>query len=115
MNTEDESETMRNLVETLQEKGKLYKKMEGVQPKQLGIRNKIKIFHATDTSGYFTAIFLITQKSRVLMKDVHKMEEIYHKLVIFCDHQFKFKTIKIEAPLCSKAKKAFEETGWRVL
>ncbi len=115
MSSEEETDSMRNIVEALREKGKLYKKLEEVLPKQLGVRNKIKIFHATDTQGYFTAVFIISQKSRVLMKDVHKMEEIYQKLVIFCDHHFKYKRLKIEAPLCSKAKKAFEDAGWKLI
>ncbi len=111
----DESETMRMIVEELRQKGKIYKKLAEVQPKQLGIRNKIKIYHATDIHGYFTALFMISQKSRVLMKDVRKMEEIYGKLMVFSDHAFKYKMIKIEAPLCSKAEKAFKETGWKIL
>jgi len=115
MEPENEDEMMRNVVETLRQKGKIYKKLLEIQPKQLGIRNKIKIYHATDIHGYFTTLFIISQKSRVLMKDVKKMEEIYHKLVIFSDHNFKFKLIKITAPLCSKAEKAFVETGWKLI
>ena len=46
------------------------------------------------------------------MKDVHKLEEIYHKLVIFSDHNFKHKVLFIDAPLCSKAKAAFLSCGW---
>ena len=106
---------MRTIVEELRQKGKLYKKLDEVLPKQLGIRNRIRIFHATDIHGYFTALFMISQKSRVLMKDVRKMEEIYQKLVVFSDHNFKHKLIKIDAPLCSKAKKAFAETGWKLI
>ncbi|MEA3372124.1 MAG: hypothetical protein U9Q62_00395 [Campylobacterota bacterium] len=115
MEKEDEDDKMRNVVETLREKGKIYKKLFEVEPKQLGVRNKIKIYHATDIHGYFTALFIISQKSRVLMKDVRKMEEIYQKLVIFSDHNFKYKLIKITAPLCSKAEKAFIEAGWKLI
>ncbi len=115
MKTADKDESMRNVVEVLREKGKIYKKMFEVQPKQLGVRNKIKIYHATDIHGYFTTLFIISQKSRLLMKDVKKMEEIYQKLVLFSDHNFKYKLIKITAPLCSKAEKAFVETGWKLI
>ena len=48
------------------------------------------------------------------MKDVHKMEEIYAKLTIFCEHNFKHKVLFIDAPLCSKAKVAFKEAGWKL-
>jgi hypothetical protein len=105
---------MQRVVDSLQQKGKIFKKMEDIPPKSLGIRNKIKIYKATDTRGYFWAIFAISQKSRLLMKDVHKMEEIYAKLTIFCEHNFKHKVLFIDAPLCSKAKVAFKEAGWKL-
>jgi len=102
------------VVDALRQKGKIYKKMQEISPKDLGIRNRIKIYKATDIRGYFWAIFAISQKSRILMKDVHKMEEIYKKLTIFCEHNFKHKVIFIDAPLCSKAKLAFKEAGWKI-
>ena len=103
---------MQEVVDSLRENGNLYKKMIEIKPSQLGVRNKIRIYHATDTKGYFSAIFAVSQKSRLLMKDVHKLEEIYHKLVIFSDHNFKHKVLFIDAPLCSKAKAAFLSCGW---
>lgn len=105
---------MQMVVDSLRKKGKIYKKMQEVAPSELGIRNKIKIYKATDTIGYFWAIFAVSQKSRLLMKDVHKFEEIYAKLTIYFDHNFKHKIIFIDAPLCSKAAKAFKEQGWKI-
>ena len=105
---------MQTVVDSLRENGCLYKKMIEIKPSQLGVRNKIKIYHATDTRGYFSAIFAVSQKSRLLMKDVSKFEEIYHKLVIFSDHNFKYKILFVDAPLCSKAKEAFASFGWSV-
>lgn len=102
------------VVDSLRAKGKIYKKMQEVSPKELGIRNKIKMYKATDTSGYFWAIFAVSQKSRLLMKDVHKFEEIYSKLTIYCEHNFKHKILFIDAPLCSKAKEAFKTQGWKI-
>ena len=105
---------MQMVVESLRKKGKIYKKMQEIAPKELGIRNKIKIYKATDTNSYFWAIFAVSQKSRLLMKDVRKFEEIYVKLVVFVGHNFKYKTIFIDAPLCSKAKEAFKTQGWKI-
>ncbi len=107
--------TIEKVVEDFRKKGKLFKKMQEISPKELGIRNRIKIFKAVDTNGYFWAIFVVSQKSRILVKDVAKFEEIYKKLVLFTEHNFKYKTIYIDAPLCSKAKKGFKEVGWRVI
>jgi len=105
---------MQMVVDSLRAKGKIYKKMLEVAPRELGIRNKIKIYKATDVNGYFWAIFAVSQKSRLLMKDVHKFEEIYAKLTIFLGHNFKHKIIFIDAPLCSKAKEAFKIQGWKI-
>src|SRR3990167_2692468 len=105
---------MQVLVDSLRIKGKIYKKMLEIAPKELGVRNKIKIYKATDITGYFWAIFAVSQISKLLMKDVHKFEEIYAKLVIFCGHNFKHKIIFIDAPLCSKAKEAFKQQGWKI-
>jgi len=105
---------MQMVVDSLRKKGKIYKKMQEVLPKELGIRNKIKIFKATDVSGYFWCILAVSQKSRILMKDVHKFEEILSKLTLLFDHNFKHKIIFIDAPLCSKAKEAFKQNGWKV-
>ncbi len=105
---------MQMVVDSLRQKGKIFKKMQEVSPKELGIRNKIKIYKATDVNGYFWAIFAVSQKSRLLMKDVHKFEEIYSKLTIYFEHNFKHKILFIDAPLCSKAKKAFKTQGWRI-
>ncbi len=105
---------MQMVVDSLRQKGKIYKKMQEVPPKELGIRNKIKMYKATDINGYFWAIFAVSQKSRLLMKDVHKFEEIYAKLTIYCGHNFKHKILFIDATLCSKAKAAFKTQGWKI-
>lgn len=105
---------MQMVVDSLRKKGNIYKKMIEIPPKELGIRNKIKMYKATDTTGYFWAIFAVSQKSRLLMKDVHKFQEIYAKLTLYCDHNFKHKIIFIDAPLCSKAALAFKEAGWKI-
>ncbi|MDD5372128.1 MAG: hypothetical protein PHO62_01740 [Sulfurimonas sp.] len=105
---------MQSVVDSLRKKGKIYKKMQEIAPKELGVRNRIKIYKATDIAGYFYSIFAVSQKSKLLMKDVHKFEEIYAKLTLFCGHNFKYKIIFIDAPLCSKAKEALMQQGWKI-
>jgi hypothetical protein len=50
----------------------------------------------------------------LLLKDTEKYENIYIKLMNFCDHNFKHKVIFIDAPLCSKAKEKFKKHNWKV-
>lgn len=108
-------EYMKALIDQLQSKGKIYKHLVEIQPKALLIRNKIRIFSATDMNGYYTAIFMVSQKSRLLMKDVVKFEEIYRKLVTYSGHNFKYKILIVDAPLCSKAQKAFSDAAWKIM
>lgn len=105
---------MQSIVDSLRKKGRLYKSMQEIAPSSLGIRNKIRIFTATDTSGYFWAIFAVSQKSKIFVKDVYKFEEIYAKLTLYSGHNFKHKVIFIDAPLCSKALEALKRGGWKV-
>lgn len=105
---------IQTLVDNFRAKGKIYKKIQEVSPKELAIRNKIKMYFATDTSNKFWSIFAVSQKSRLLMKDVQKFEEINAKLSLYCEKDFQYKAIFIDAPLCSKAKAAFEKSGWKI-
>lgn len=106
---------MRDFVEFLKRKGKIYKKIESIAPKEIGIRNKIQIHHCTDPKGYYTLIITITQKSRVLQNDVAKYDAIFDKCVSYLDHNCKYKLLIIESPLCSKAAAKFKEHGWVIL
>ncbi len=108
-------EYMKALIDQLQSKGKLYKQLTEIQPRELHVRNKIRIFSAIDTNGYHTALFMVSQKSRLLMKDVVKFEEIYQKLVTYSGHNYKYRILIIDAPLCSKAKKAFGDLKWKII
>jgi len=105
---------MQMIVDSMRKNGKIYKKMLEITPKELGVRNKIKIYKATDMNGYFWAIFSVSKKSKLLMKDVHTFESIYAKLVVFSDHNYKYKVIFIDALICSKALKAFKDNGWKI-
>ena len=105
---------MQMVVDSFRAKGKLFKKMQEVEPRELGIRNKIKMYKATDINGYFWAMIVISQKSRILIKDVEKYDAILAKLVLYFEHNFKYKVLFIEAPLCSKAKDGFKQSGWKL-
>lgn len=106
---------MKILVENLRSNGKIYKKLEEIQPKELKIRNRVKLYVALDLNSYYNAIIGVSQKSRLLMKDVVKMEEIIQKMAIYKDHQFKGKILMLNAPICSKAKEAFKKAKWKII
>ncbi len=104
---------LKPIIDRLNADGLIYKKLEEIPPKALGIRNRIRLFNALDRQGYYTAIFVVAQKSRVLMKDVEKFETILRKLELAVGHGFRHKILMLDAPLCSKAEKAFVQQGWK--
>ncbi len=106
---------MKILVNKLRSSGRLYKKLEEIQPSELKIRNRVKLYVALDLNKYYNAIVVVSQKSRLLMKDVVKMEEIVMKMAIYRDHQFKGKILMLDAPLCSKAEAAFKKAKWKII
>ena len=106
---------MKILVENLRQNGRIYKKLEEIQPKELKIRNKVKLYAALDLNRYYNAVVIVSQKSRLLMKDVVKFEEIVQKMALYRDHQFKGKVLILDAPLCSKAKAAFKKAKWKII
>ncbi len=106
---------LKPIIERLNSKSLIYKKLVEVAPKDLGIRNRIRIFCATDPKGYYSAIFIIDQKSRVLVKDIEKFEQILQKLKLYSDHSFKYKLLMLDAPICSKALSGLKSLGWKVI
>lgn len=112
----EETRTMyKPIIDRLNAHGLIYKELNEVAPKALGIRNRIRLFEATDRHGYYTALFVVAQKSRIVMKDVEKFEGIVHKLQLYVDHAFKYRLLMLDAPLCSKAEAAFKKQGWKLM
>ena len=44
---------MKILVENLRQNGRIYKKLEEIQPKELKIRNKVRLYAALDLNRYY--------------------------------------------------------------
>ncbi len=105
---------MKEIIEILMKKKIIFKKFHEIDKKRLNTRKKIKIFEGVDLKSYYCAVFLIEQKSRFLTKNADEIEEIYQKLIILQDHNFKKKIFLHFSPICSKAKESLKERGWRV-
>ena len=106
---------MKEIVERLQRHGMLFKELEPVAPKVLGSRKRVFIYLGVDMKGYYTAVFGIEKKSRILQKEVESFEVLHMKLEAYADSTIKYKIALIDAPLCSKALARFKERGWKVL
>jgi len=106
---------MKEILHILKDYDLIYKSLEKLENKTLGTRAKIDFYKATDVDGYYTLIFSIERKSRVLQKDVLIYEQLVQTISQAVEHNFKFKISIINAPLCSKANKLLKDNGWKVL
>lgn len=104
---------MKQIVEYLQEKNHIFKSLKEVMPKELGSRKKIRLYLGVDLKGYYTAIFYVQKKSRVLKKEVLEYQILHKKLEKYKETAIKKKYMLINAPLCSKAKIQLEMEGWK--
>lgn len=93
----------------------LYKYIQTINLKELGIRKKISVFIVVDSNNQYSIAFYITQKSRFLQKDADKIEEIKSIILENIEYKVKEKIILIKSPLCSKAKNKLSLDKWIVL
>lgn len=105
---------MKNLIHYLNEKDLHFKTLEEVQPKELGSRKKIGIYHSVTLDSDYYAIFIVESKSRFLRKNANDLMEMLQSLKSFKDHNYKHQMLVISSPLCSKAKALLEDNNWRV-
>ncbi len=106
---------MKELVDILRNKELIYKKLIMIDTKLLKTRKKIAVYEAVDFERYYTAIFVIKQKSRFLRKDAETIEVLYERLKLLQDHNFKKKILLFDMPFCSQAKAQMKEAGWRLI
>jgi len=90
-----------------------YNKMHEIAPSVIGVRKKVRLFQALHLNT-FTAIIALSQKSRVLVKDVSVLESIVEKMALYVECEFDHKLLLIDAPLCSKAEAALQKLGWDI-
>ncbi len=106
---------MKEIVDILRRYDLLYKKLIMIENKALKTRKKVVVYEAVDFDSYYTAIFILEQKSRFLRKDAAALEEIFERLKVLQDHNFKKKIFLYKMPFCSKAKAQMKEEGWRLI
>jgi len=93
---------------------KMIKQVTAIDPKLLKIRSKVELFKGVDKNR-FIAIIGVKQKSRILMKDMAKFEDIVEKMSHYVNHTFDAKQLIVDAPMCSKASKAMKDNGWDIV
>ncbi len=106
---------MNEIVTLLQKQGMLFKRLEPIDPKTLNSRKKITIYEGVDLKSYYTAIFILRQKSRFLRKNADEIEALFETMKSLRDYAIKKKVLVYEMPFCSKAQALMKERGWRLI
>ena len=105
---------MKQIVEYLANKNHHFKRFDEVLPKQLGSRKKIKIYDATHIDNDFYAIFIIDSKTRFITSHAKSLEELYDKLKLYKEHNYKKKILIITSAVCSKSMNYLRSSGWMI-
>ncbi len=106
--------SLKNLIHYLNEKDLHFKTLEKVEPKELGSRKKIDIYHGVHVDNSYYAIFILEAKSRFLKKNAQELMQMLETLKSLKGHNYKYQMLIISSPLCSKAKALLEENSWQV-
>ncbi len=105
---------MKNIVEFLQEKGYIFKKLNQINNKNIGNRKKINVYEGVNLKSFYVAIFKLNQKSRFIMKNANDLEELYKNLISLQNHNFKKKVLLLNCPICSKSKEFLKDNRWKI-
>ncbi len=104
---------MKMTYETFVKHAKQPAQIREIEPSLLKIRKKVRLFQAKE-EGVLCAVVALSQKSRVLLKDVAVLESIVEKMALYGGYDFRAKLLLLEAPICSKAQNALESQGWEI-
>ncbi len=105
---------MKEIIDILSDKKIFLKSFEEIKLSSLNSRKKIKIYLGVTQKQYYIVVFVINQKSRILLKSSVELEELVEKLMVLKNHNFKHKIFIVSSPLCSKAKSFLEQERWKI-
>ena len=105
---------MKEMLERICSKQVVFTSLDVVDPKVLHTRKKLTIFSGVDPKSFYHLIFRMDQKSRFLRKHVDEIFELCKILESHVKHNYKYKHLLLNAPLCSKAALLLQENGWKV-
>ena len=72
------------------------------------------MYVGVDLKGYYAFVVFIRKSSRFIIKDVEDIMSLHLKAEKYIDSKIKKLYVSIDASLCSKARVALVDGGWRV-
>jgi hypothetical protein len=105
---------LKQLIEFLNKKNILFKEIKELYPKDFGSRKKVTIYEAIDYKSNYWLVFIYDLKSKFLVKNTQELLHLSSKIVQNKGHEYRYKSLFISSPLCTKAKNGFLEQKWKV-
>jgi hypothetical protein len=105
---------MREVVERLAKRGVVCRRLERVEPRELGSRKRAEIYLGVATDDYYCMVIALRKKSRIVQKEARELMELHRRLEAKHAGAVTRRYLLFDAPLCSKAKRLLEEKGWKV-
>jgi len=106
---------MKTIVETLAKKGIVCRRLDRIEPRELGSRKRVEIYRGVMTDDYYCLVLLVKKKSRILRKEAEELMELHRRLEEKTEAKIKRLYLLYDAPLCSKASARLKEKGWNVI
>jgi len=104
---------MKEVLEKLRLKH-LFTSFSPIETSSLGSRKKVTIFHGVDQKQCFHLVIISLQKSRFVHKHALELGDLLSKIVLHVNHNYAYKHLFLNSPLCSKTQHYLEEEGWRI-
>jgi len=105
---------LKDIVEFFSPKKIVFKSLNQIDNSLLKTRKKILIYSGTDVAKSYHALFVVSQKSRFLLKNAQSLEALYGELQKLKNHNFKYKHLLIGKNICSKTIHYLENLGWKI-
>lgn len=105
---------MKKVLDFLASKNIVFRSLEKIDLTLLKSRKKIEIYSGVNEKDFYGTVFIVSQKSRFVMKNSAEIIALEYKLEDLQKHSYKFKYLIICSPLCSYAKKHLMDEKWRI-
>jgi len=107
---------VKELIDTLFNSGITLKDIEKIDlNSELNSKKKIDIYLGKNLQNSYVVVLDITKKSRILQKEAKEIMDLVSKLEFLREIRAKKRYIYLKAPICSKAKRLFENQKYKFL
>ncbi|WP_456485588.1 hypothetical protein [Hydrogenimonas sp.] len=108
-------DTMKSVLEPLQEEDLIFKRFEPFFLGLIGSRKRIRVYHGVDLKSRYLLVFAVDRKSALLKKDIYEWLELKARIESHFGYKILQNIALLRAPLCSSAKTLLKQQGWKVV